>query len=91
MQNRAAYMKDYLIMARTLRSRGIPTEVYLEPTGLRDQIGYAASNGIPFAVIAGETEMQAGEVTVKDLRNRKQETVRQAELPDYVLRKMTAG
>jgi histidyl-tRNA synthetase len=90
MQNRAAYMKEYLTIARALRERGIPTEVYLEPTALRDQIGYASTNGIPLAVIAGESEMQAGTVTVRDLRTRKQEFIRREELADYVLRKMTA-
>jgi histidyl-tRNA synthetase len=88
MQDRAAYMKEYLHFARTLRSRGIPTEVYLEPTGLRDQIGYAKSNGIPLAVIAGETEMGTGVVTVRDLRTRAQEPVPRDHLPDYVVKKL---
>lgn len=88
MQNRAAYMKEYLDIARALRARGIPTEVYLEPTALGKQIGYASDNGIPLAVIAGETEIQAGTVTVKDLQSRAQETVQRDQLPDFILKKI---
>ena len=77
------------VRARVLRNRGIPTEVYLEPKSLRDQIGYASSNGIPLVVIAGETEIQQRVVTVKDMRSRAQEIVARDELPGHVLKKMT--
>ena len=32
-QNRAAYLREYLVLASILRARGIATEVYLEPVG----------------------------------------------------------
>ena len=63
---------------------GIPTEVFLEPSHLRNQIGYASSNGIPLAVIAGESEMREGLVKVKDLRSRVEETVQRADLVAHV-------
>jgi histidyl-tRNA synthetase len=88
MQDRKRFMKEYLELARLLRSRGIPTEVYLEPKRLRDQFGYASDIGIPLTVIAGETEIAAGTVTVKDMRAGTQEVVARDQLPDYVLRKV---
>jgi histidyl-tRNA synthetase len=88
-QNRA-YMQDYLGFAGTLRRAGIPSEVYLEPGALRDQFGYAASNGIPFAIIAGESEFEQNQVTVKDLRNRTQEKIPHDTLINYLQEKLAA-
>ncbi len=88
MQNRVAYMNEYLGMARLLRERGIPTEVFLEPSDMRGQFGYASKKGIPLAVIAGETEITQGTVTVKDLRDRTQQVMARDALPEYVLKKL---
>jgi histidyl-tRNA synthetase len=88
MQDRERYLHEYLTLARTLRSRGIRTEVALEPGGLREQIGYASSNGIPLVVIAGESELAEGKVTVRDMRSREQRLVARAELGDLVLEKL---
>jgi histidyl-tRNA synthetase len=83
-QNREAYLREYLALAGTLRRAGIATEVYLEPAALRDQIGYASSKGIPLAVLAGESEFSAGKVSVRDLRSRQQELVDRQHLVSYV-------
>jgi histidyl-tRNA synthetase len=85
-QNREAYLREYLALAGILRRAGIATEVYLEPAALRDQIGYASSKGIPLAVLAGESEFSAGKVSVRDLRTRKQELVDRDDLVSYVQR-----
>ena len=50
--------------------------------------GYAAANGIPLAVIAGESEFKEGSVTVRDLRTRKQEKIPRANLVAYVRQKL---
>ena len=89
MQDRNRFLADYLGMAARLRSGGIPTEVYIEPHPLREQMGYASSKGIPLAVIAGSAEFDQGSVLVKDLGNRRQETVPAGELLDYVRRKLS--
>jgi histidyl-tRNA synthetase len=88
-QDRQNYLMEYLGFAKTLREAGIPTEVYFEPHGLRDQFGYASTNGIPLAVIAGESEFKEGTVTVKDLRARKQEKIPRGELVAYVQKKLS--
>ncbi len=83
-QNRHRFMNDYLGLARTLRAAGIPTEVFLEPAALRDQIAYASAQGIRAAVIAGERELENDTVTVRDLRHHSQETVTGDDLTRFV-------
>jgi histidyl-tRNA synthetase len=88
MQDRSRFLLEYLTMAGRLRAGGIPTEVYLQPHPLREQMGYAASKGIPLAVIAGSREFEGGCVLVKDLENRQQESVAPDELVKHVRRKL---
>ncbi len=88
-QDRSKYLPQYLGLAKTLRDEGISTEVYLEPDSLRGQIGYASSNGIAFVVIAGESEFNTKSVTVKDLAQRKQETIPLDSLVSYTRSKLT--
>jgi len=58
----------YLELVSELRAAGLRAEVYLKPKArLGDQLKYASDWDIPFAVIMGEDEIKAGEVTVKDL------------------------
>lgn len=54
------------ICASQLRAAGIPTEIYPEPGKLKKQFEYAAKRNIPFVAIAGESEMAAGNLTVKN-------------------------
>jgi len=59
---------DYLSILRELREAGIPAEIYSGDTkNLTKQIKYADKVGIPYAVIAGSEEFEAGQVTVKNL------------------------
>jgi len=91
MQDRSRFLLEYLSMAGRLRSGGIPTEVYLQPHPLREQMGYASSKGIPLAVIAGSREFEGQCVLVKDLENRRQESVAADALVEYVSRKLGGG
>jgi histidyl-tRNA synthetase len=63
----ARYMDRYLEFAGALRRAGINTEVYLESGNIKKQLQYADRKGFRAAVIAGEAEMQRGQVQVKDL------------------------
>jgi histidyl-tRNA synthetase len=57
----------YLSLAATLRSEGIPAEIYLGAAGVKAQMRYADRRRSPVVVIQGSNERAAGEVTVKDL------------------------
>lgn len=63
----AARMADYFAAAAELRAAGIAAEVYLGDSGMRAQMKYADRRASPAAVIMGQDEITADEVTVKDL------------------------
>jgi len=60
-------MADYFAAAAELRAAGVAAEVYLGESGMRAQMKYADRRASPAAVIMGEDEIAAGQVTVKDL------------------------
>ncbi|MDO8290063.1 MAG: histidine--tRNA ligase [Parvibaculum sp.] len=62
-----ANMADYQAMTRELRAAGMRAEMYLGGSGMRAQMKYADRRGSPVAVIEGEDERAAGQVTLKDL------------------------
>ncbi len=52
--------------ATQLRREGLAVEVYPEPGKLKKQFEYAAKRNIPFVAIAGEAEMEAGTLSIKN-------------------------
>ncbi|HEX7088318.1 MAG TPA: histidine--tRNA ligase [Vicinamibacterales bacterium] len=75
---------DTLALARMLRAAGLRVEVYPEADKLGKQMKYAASRGIPFAVIVGDDERAAGTVMVKDLRTGGQQPVPRGEAAGWI-------
>ena len=71
---------ESLKLATDLRGAGIRTEVYARPTRLSTQMKYADAKGIPYAVILGSDELEAGNVGIRNLANREQQTVPRSEL-----------
>lgn len=72
----AARLHDYLRLAATLRRAGYGVEVYPEPKKLGQQLKYADRRGFRIALVAGENELNAGTVQVKNLATAQSETVR---------------
>ncbi len=62
-------------VTKLLREKNINAEIYLKNEKLDKQLKYADKKGVPYAIIIGPEEEKEGKVTVKDLVNRKQETV----------------
>jgi histidyl-tRNA synthetase len=60
-------MANYFGLAAELRAAGMAAEVYLGPSGMRAQLKYADRRLSPAAVILGDDEIAAGNVTIKDL------------------------
>ena len=50
-----------------MRSQGIRIELYPDAAKMKKQMSYANTHGIPYVIIAGETEMQTNTVTVKNM------------------------
>ena len=69
-----AFRNRYLALAAELRAAGINTELYTQDRKLGDQLKYADRKGIPVAVIAGESEFDAGTVVLKALESGEQTT-----------------
>jgi len=64
-----------LQLAATLRAKGVPTEIYLEPAKLDKQLKYADKKNIPFVAILGPDEIEKESVTLKELATGKQKTL----------------
>ncbi|MCR5003120.1 MAG: histidine--tRNA ligase [Bacteroidales bacterium] len=61
-----------LPIAKALREAGVAVEVYPDSAKLKKQFDYADRKAIPFLSINGETEMQAGQVNIKNLASGEQ-------------------
>ena len=76
--------QESLKLAALLRQDGIRTEVYSRPTRLSTQIKYADTKGIPYAVILGSDELEAGKVAIRNLASREQQIVPRAEFVEHI-------
>jgi histidyl-tRNA synthetase len=75
---------DYQRVARLLRSGGIGAEVYSDTKKLGQQLAYAEKRGFSVGLIAGSQEFAEGIWKVKDLRERTEASVPEAELIEFV-------
>ena len=76
-QAEAAYCLP--VLAR-LRQAGIPSEIYPDSTKMKKQMQYANQKAIPYVVLVGETEMQQGKLTLKDMTSGDQQLLTPEEL-----------
>ena len=68
--------KYCLPLLKQLRTAGINTEIYPEAAKMKKQIGYADKKGIPYVALVGETEMQEGILSLKDMTSGEQTNLR---------------
>ena len=64
----------------TLRKAGIKAELYPDDSKMGKQMGYADKRDIPFAVLAGEKEMEAQQFTLKNMKSGAQSSVGYSEM-----------
>ena len=69
------YFKDAVEAARLLREKGFPVSLDYTSKSVRDSIKYALKAGYRYLAIIGEKEAVRKEVSVKDLKEKKQITV----------------
>ena len=50
-----------------VRARGIRAEIYPDASKMKKQMSYANAKQIPFVALAGENEIQAGQITLKNI------------------------
>ena len=58
-----------------LRQAGIRSEIFPDKAKMKKQMSYANAKNIPFVVLAGENEMVAGKVTLKNMESGEQTLV----------------
>lgn len=63
-----------------LRQAGIRAEIFPDKAKMKKQMSYANAKNIPFVVLAGENEMAAGQVTLKNMESGEQILVTTEEL-----------
>ena len=68
-----------------VRAKGIRAELYPDSTKMKKQMSYANAKQIPFVVLAGESEMAAQKVTLKNMETGEQVLVS----PDELIAKLS--
>ncbi len=76
---------DYCLpIAGKARAAGISVEVYPDAAKMKKQMAYANAKGIPYVVLAGESEIEQGKVTLKNMLTGDQQLVSAEQLIDIV-------
>ncbi len=81
-EEEAAYCLPILELCR---SKGIRSEIFPDSVKMKKQMAYANAKQIPFVVIAGETEMNEGKFTLKDMATGEQAMLLPEELVGKIL------
>ncbi len=71
-------------LVQELRQKGIRSEMYHEVTKFDKQFKYAEKKNIPFVVIIGNNELQAGTCNIKNIVTGQQQTIQQSELYNFI-------
>ena len=81
---------DYCLpIASQVRAAGISVELYPDCAKMKKQMAYANAKGIPFVVLAGESEINQGKVTLKNMLTGDQHLVSAEELIAKITSKNT--
>ena len=64
-----------LKMASQLRQAGIRTEIYPDSVKMKKQMSYANAISVPFVALVGESEMESGLISVKDMASGEQKQI----------------
>jgi histidyl-tRNA synthetase len=77
------WLNSYALAAE-LRATGLRVTTYPEPAKLPKQFKFADRMGAQIVIVIGPDEAAAGQVTVKDLKNGIQQTIKRADAPKTV-------
>ena len=66
-----------------LRKAGIRAEIYPDSAKMKKQMSYANAKEIPFVAIIGETEMNEGNVTIKNMTTGEQQPMAKDEIVNF--------
>ena len=74
-----------LPIAAKARKAGIRVEVYPDKAKMKKQMSYANAKGIPFVALAGDNEIEAGKMTLKNMASGEQSLVSPEELVAQII------
>ena len=75
---------ESLKVIKQLRSHGISSEIYPETSKMKKQMAYANAKSVPFVAMIGESELQEGKITLKDMATGEQDTLDTTALIDHL-------
>ncbi|MEI7423401.1 MAG: histidine--tRNA ligase [Prolixibacteraceae bacterium] len=78
-----------LPLLKSLREAGISSEIFPSDEKMKKQMNYANKKGISFVVLAGESEINEGTITLKDMESGEQIKIAAEELTDFVRQKVS--
>ena len=73
-------------IAHVLRNSGISAEIDHMERSVKAQLKYADKLGAKFVAVIGESELQSGEVNIKNMSNGTSEAVKISEIYAYLKR-----
>ncbi len=68
------------------RQAGIRSEIYPDKAKMKKQMSYANAKNIPFVALAGETEMEQGKITLKNMISGEQKLISTDELINEIIK-----
>ena len=71
-------------LGTTLRNRGLRTQLYTEAKKFKQKMNYADKLGVPFVLFLGEDEINAGVVTLKNMKSGEQEKLSPADAAEKI-------
>ena len=74
-----------IALAESLRASGLRVQLYGEQKKFKQKMSYCDKLGVPYAVLLGEDEINAGKCSVKDMRTGQQVTVTAQEAAEHIL------
>ena len=79
--------KNAIELVSELRGEGVKAETAIDPKSLGRQLEDASELGARWTVIIGKRELASGELTLRDMNERKEERLS----PEEVRRRLKAG
>ena len=80
-------VKHIIPILGRLRKNGIAAELYPDQAKMKKQMNYANQREIPFVAMAGEQEIKAGVLTLKEMETGKQEQL----TPDQLVLRLSSA
>lgn len=77
-------LSHHISLLATLRARGIKSELYPDEVKLKKQMNYANKKNIPYVILMGSEEIEAGKYTVKNMRSGDQKALSSKDIVTHI-------